>query len=356
MKTKSFKFAALLMMMASVFNFTSCDKKGDEPTPTDKTEINALLAECNALLEDATETDFPAEAIEAFTAVVEGAEAALPTATQAQIDNLVVQVTEAKKVFLASAFDAIPEESIIAFWDFNEGEGDELTAQGAKGLKAKLTAGASQIFGESVTKPAFVDGVKGGKALNFQKGAYLAIDGYTDNDLLNKNMTYSAWVKPDSTRAGNYIMSFNRWNNWKLQLQEQNKVFYTIATNTGISDMDNEADNSAPNGDWTHIAVVLSLDNHTVDIYVNGVLTKQWTGETKGPLAGTAQAALAKNPVGFLIGAGVTYEYAVENFTDWDGWKQPSGWDHFVGCMDNVGIYNVALTEGQISKLYNDQK
>lgn len=354
MKTTFFKFASAFIVLASVLLFTSCESK-PEDNPVDKAAINTLVTECETLLASATITDYPQAAITTFKETIDGVKSALGTANQTQVNNLFVQLTNAKEAFLASAYGAIPADAVLASWDFEEGTGDVLTAKGAKGLKATLTAGPTEIFGAAGAKPTFVSGVKG-KGLNFQKGGHLVISNYTNADLLGKKMSFSAWVKPDSTKGGNYVMSFNYWNNWKVQIQEQNKLFLTVATNTGISDMDNEADNSAPNNTWTHIAVVLDLDAHTVGMFINGVLTKSWDASTKGPLAGTAQAAVFEPFSGFFIGSSTSYAHALANFTSWEGWKTPSGWDHFVGVMDNIALYNIALTEGQVSKLYNDQK
>jgi hypothetical protein len=42
----------------------------------------------------------------------------------------------------------------------------------------------------------------------------------------------------------------------------------------------------------------------------------------------------------------------------WSDWFKPSvdAWDYFHGSMDQLKLFTVALTDGQVNKLYNDEK
>lgn len=150
----------------------------------------------------------------------------------------------------------------------------------------------------------------------------------------------------------------NYWENWKLNLQNEGKPFFTVATTVAGVDADNEHVESFPINTWTHLVVSMDLNAHTLSFYVNGELTKTWDASGKPGLAGSQKSAYlpaSGEKLPFLIGCATTYAEA----STWD-WVtlpiEPSGWDYFAGSLDELKIYNIALTEGQVSKLYNDEK
>ncbi len=355
---RSILIASIGLAIATTM-FTSC-KDENKTNSADKTALNAKIKECEDVLNAATTTQYPQTAIDAFKATIQDVKLLVATdLTQTAADNAVEALEQAKTTFLAAAYGAIPASALMLGLTFDETvTNDEITAEGKGSLKAKLTAGPSEIFGNDAAKPTFVEG-KQGKAMKFAKGGHLAIADYTPTDFMGQKLSIAVWVKPDSTRGGNYIASLNYWNTWKFQVQEQNKPFFTIKTTKGGVDADNEADFSAKNNEWTHLVVTLDLVTKKLTFFVNGILSKEWTDVTKENLEGTLTAytpadGTAKLPL--IIGAATTYSEAVAGWTTWDGWKTPNGWDHFVGAMDNFKIYNIALTEGQVTKLYNDEK
>jgi hypothetical protein len=339
------------ILFASVF--TACKDDDDPAVSADTTALVALISECQTLSDEATTTDYPQAAITSFQSTLTAAKTALADKgiSQTAVDNLVVQLTAAKETFLAAAYGAIPGTALLFGLSFDEGTGTQLTTTGQKAYIAKLTAGPAEIFGVNTSVPGFITG-KVGKAMYFSKGGHLEITNYTASDLLPTKLSIAVWVKPDSTRAGNYIMSFNYWNSWKFQIQEQNKPFFTIKTGTGNVDADNEADFSAPNTTWTHLAISMDLTTEKLEMYVNGVNTKEWTSVTKTNLKGTL--VTYKNTLPLMIGACTTYAEANTEWT-WSWPRTPAAWDHFVGAMDELKVYNVALTDGQVAKLYKDE-
>ena len=56
-----------------------------------------------------------------------------------------------------------------------------------------------------------------------------------------------------------------------------------------------------------------------------------------------------------IIGASTTYEEAM---AAWSDWFKPSvdAWDYFHGSMDQLKLFTVALTDGQVNKLFNDER
>ncbi len=352
-------FGVIIMMCIVALPLASCSDDDDDTPSVDKTALNQLISECETLANNATTDNYPQAAITAFKTVISTVKtaAASSSITQTQVDNLIQQLTTARDIFLATAYETIPVSALLIGLNFDT-EGDQLTTTGQRTLTASLVAGPTEIFGATAAKPTFVTGVKSGKAMHFGFGGHLEIADYNQNDFMLNTMSIAVWVKPDSVRANNYIASLNFWENWKFQLQDQSKPFFTLHTAAGFTDADNESDNSAPNGEWTHLIITMDLAASKLSFYVNGELTKAWDATGKANLI--APLAPFYVPTGgtklpFLISAANTYAAAVAA-GDWDWAFNPPSWPHFVGSMDNFRLYSIALTEGQVSGLYNAEK
>lgn len=354
MKKNLFKTAFIAGVTLALFAgvFSSC-KTNDPVTVADQTKLTALVDSCTALLASPTvATDYPAAATTTFQTALTNTKtaAASKTITQTAVDNLVINLRAAKTTFMAAAYGAIAPSALLMGMTFDETvTSNQFTTEG-KPLTAVLKAGPSEIFGTATNLPTFVTG-KVGKAIYFSNGSHLEISNYTAADFEGKTLSIAAWVKPDSTRAGNYIMSLNYWNTWKFQLQEQNKPFFTVSTSVGGTDADNQADNSAPNKAWTHLVVSMDLTAGTLTFYVNGASTMVWTSTTKPNLSGTVKPYATVLPL--MIGACTTYAEA--NAWTWTWAHTPANWDGFIGAIDELKVYNIALTDGQVAKLYKDE-
>ena len=271
-KFLNFRMIAILMVACLTTLFLpSCgnDDEDKDSTPLDLTEINALLSECESLLSSATTDDYPEAAITTFQSKVNAIKSAVAgDLTQTTLNNLLVQLKEAKTTFEQSAYDAIPLDNLLAEWSFDEGEGTSLVSTGVQAWVAKMKTGPSEIFGTNTQIPSFVDGVKG-KALSFDNGACLEVDDFSETSLLSNTLSISVWINPKESRAGNYILSMNYWENWKLNLQNEGKPFFTVATTVAGVDADNEHVESFPINTWTHLVVSMDLNAHTLSFYVN---------------------------------------------------------------------------------------
>jgi len=360
MKTNLFKNAFIACVSIALFAavITGCSKTDNPVTKADQTKLTALVDSCSSLITSSTvTTDYPAAAITAFQTVLTNTKTAalVTTITQTAVDNLAVNLRAAKTTFLAAAYGAIPVANLIMGLTFDETvTNNQITTEG-KGWTAKLTAGASQVFGTNTGMPTFVTG-KVGKAIHFGLGSHLEVSDYNAGSLQGSQLSVSVWVKPDSTRAGNYIMSYNYWNSWKFNLQEANKPFFTVTTAAGGTDADNEGGGIAANGTWTQLVVSMNLTTGTLTFYINGMSTMVWatgTDKVKPNLSGVIKAYGTVLPL--MIGACTTY---AEVIAKWD-WVtppiKPQGWDYFIGSMDELKVYNVALTDGQVAKLYKDE-
>ena len=197
--------AFVLMLGAAVMLFTACDKKGGNSGgngDVDKTKLEALIIECEALLDGATADDYPEANIEAFTNAVNDAKAIRDNqnATQSQVDLMTNNLTLAKETFVGSKYESIPDSSVIAFFDFETINDNTVASTGTKPVVGVLQAGPAEIFGSDTELPSLVDGVGAGKAIYFSKGNYLAVEDYNPADFLMNNMSWSAWVKVDDAQ------------------------------------------------------------------------------------------------------------------------------------------------------------
>ncbi|HOI87163.1 MAG TPA: LamG domain-containing protein [Lentimicrobium sp.] len=340
----------LMLFVSTALILGSCKDDDDDIVEGDKTELNALIAQAEAIAAAATTADYPQSAIDAFKATLQTIkDAAATKLTQTEINNLVVNLTNAMGTFNSQAYGYIDESLYLnAGWNFDEGTGTTATAYSTTQHVATFFRGNTVILGNDAMMPSWTDGVKG-KAVYFNKGAHLEVP-FT-NSFLPANLTISVWVKPDELYEHNYIVSQNYWNGYKLQTQGGGKPFFTYKKiDGGIIDADNETDNSVKVGQWNHLVVSVNATTKELKFYVDGTLTKTWTETDKniGPLLQTLE-----NAQPFIIGGVATDAELAANFMEW---TTAENLGYFKGAIDELKIYNIALTDGQVSKLYNDEK
>jgi hypothetical protein len=142
--------------------------------------------------------------------------------------------------------------------------------------------------------------------------------------------TISFWVNPKTLPASGevYLMSNGGWQErWKISLPSHGKPVFTTHATACCSDMDSGNGNEFKPGQWTHVAMV---HNGMQDqIFVNGTLANQKA--TTGALKKT------KFPLGI-------------------GYDPIDNGSFFDGSMDDVMIFNKALTAVEIKALYDSQK
>ncbi|MFA5816588.1 MAG: LamG domain-containing protein [Bacteroidales bacterium] len=341
----------LMLIVSSAMILGSC-KKEPVIVDGDHTALNALIVQADALAASATTTGYPQTAIDAFKATLATVKASNATVIpDLTITNLITQLTEAMKTFDAQAYGFINESLYLnAGWHFDEGTGTTATAFSTVKHVGTFTKGNSVIMGTAAAMPTWGEGVKGGKAIYLDGGAHLEVP-YT-TAFLPVNLSISVWVKPLVLRADNYIVSQNYWQGYKLQTQDGGKPFFTFKkVDGGIVDADNETDNCIKVNVWNHIVVTVNATTKELKFFVNGTLTKTWTESNKG--IGPLLQTLTPAPQPFIIGGVATDAELAANFMEW---TTAANLGYFKGAIDELKIYNIALADGQVSKLYNDEK
>ncbi len=170
-------------------------------------------------------------------------------------------------------------------------------------------------------------------------GQNIKFDGDQDSvlvpnavQLISDYTTVSFWIRVDSINqldAEAYVIDFGHWSErWKISLPKHTRIVWTTNGNnlqfpSFISDMDSGDGNELVPGFWWYVTMVHDGTNDI--IYVNG------------EEANTKPVPTVLNSTGRPLGMG----------------SDPiEGGHYFEGALDEVKIYNKALTAEEIMRLY----
>lgn len=149
------------------------------------------------------------------------------------------------------------------------------------------------------------------------------------------SLTVSAWVKADAFPNGddNYIVTKagDSNKNFKLSATIDNAVrqFYMMVSSDGSLSTIRYTSTTVTANTWYHVVGVYNASLQTLDIYLNGKLDN-------GTLSGTIPSSIFNSPLNVLVGAYTTSP--IRNFD---------------GVIDDVRIYNRAITADEIKRLYS---
>jgi hypothetical protein len=221
---------------------------------------------------------------------------------------------------------------LVGHWKFDEGSGTSTTDSTANKYEGTLIGG-----------PTWVPG-KNGAALQFDgKDDYIQLPTADPLDRLHeKNYSVCAWYKPDSRPTGSGPNNVAQHGivirtGWHLGLTYTSAGKFTMMHRT-IGDMTYVAESTPfAIGVNYHLVGTVNRDDGWVRIYVNGVMIGEKKFEPK-----TAARSFPKE--GWKVGfAGLVS-------------KQ---WAHHhpaKGIIDDVRLYNRALTENDVQLLYSQEK
>ena len=331
------KIFAIALAALTIFA-VGCKKDNSTNTPSvDLTELNKAIADCEALVGSATTASFPQSAIDAFKSTIATVKKAAETAKdKATVDNLLAQLNTAKETFLAAEIGAIPADALAFAIDFESGA-NEFKTSGKYEWNAKLMAGANGV-------PAYVDGHKAGsKGMQFGGASYIQIADAVASVVETNTFSIAVWVNTP-INENNYILSWDKWNSWKFQTQSTNKAFLTVKTTVGEAGtyIEHDSNTEIPENEWHHIVVTLDLVNGVETYYIDGESVMVWDKDNETKLA-TKNQTICHAADGIKLLVGIQEENPETN-------------GYFVGKMDDLAFYTIALDGGQVSKLFNDQK
>jgi hypothetical protein len=199
--------------------------------------------------------------------------------------------------------------ALLARWNFDEGMGTTLRDVTGNGNEGTI-AGAGWVNG------------KIGGALSFDgKNDYVAIP-YKLNLDIRKALTAEAWINPSSNKAYQRIIAQAEYPNkdYSIYLGDKNNIIFS-ANIGGVVNNLYSAINSLPVGTWSHVAG--TYDGEYIRLYLNG-----------------KQVAFSK------ITGEINSDYKTMTIGG-----DPKGY-YFSGMIDEVGIYNSALTAENILSRY----
>lgn len=262
--------------------------------------------------------------------------------TQAEVNNAFANLRRAVTDFSGRKIAEVAPENLVAKWLFN-GNALDATANHHDGTLMSGIIGNAASHSDGGVLPVLTTDRFGtaGSAYEFANGAYVEVPYST---ALNPAiLSLSLWINPKESYGDNYIMSLNKWNGFKFQLQTDNFLFLTLKTGSGTYDRDSNPGKMV-NGAWHH-AVVTAGDG-AITFYVDGVQVK------KENAAGTAFKIVA--PVNLAIGQ--ILPKGILNFTDTTSPFYFSNAAFFKGALDDIRFYNKALSADEVLKIYNNEK
>jgi len=208
---------------------------------------------------------------------------------------------------------AIDPASIMGLWLLDEGQGSVATDSSGNGNDGEI-AGAQWAEGMFEGALAFVGA----------NHDYVAIPpSATTDDYLNA-FTYALRIKPTAAPPNANTRLIERdWHNPTIQIGDAGS-FYASTVVGGV------LDNSAVMGgawqidEWSFLA--LTYDGAALKLYVDDEMVSEVAAGNPDITNGSAEGAI------YLA-----------------SWKDP-GWD-FTGLIDEVGVFNVALSEADIMSI-----
>ena len=224
------------------------------------------------------------------------------------------------QMIIAQVPSYVPTNGLVGYWPFNGNANDE----SGNGYNGAVNGAAPAIDRFSDTNSAYsFDG-------------NLSFIGVPLINLSNNNsITISAWVKPISF-SGNFTNHHILRQDdgitgidWLLSFQDNGNL---LSFGLGIQgqpydELDIQIQSISYLNSWHHI--VATYDGNTKKVYSDGILIgfQNKTGQITYTSPGT-----------FAIGSACAFDFCVEKFN---------------GQLDDIGIWNRALTQQEISNLYN---
>jgi hypothetical protein len=225
-----------------------------------------------------------------------------------------------RRVILVLTILAVPCFAIddpVAHWKFDETSGDT----------AYDSAGSNDGTLVNMTGSEWTTGQIGG-ALDFD-----GVDDYVNVPITyhNGQETMCFWIKTTSTELS-YFRQVDNSDMYRIYFNNStggNGSIQVLIQNSGTSDsLNGYASTNVNNGSWNHVAIVTKLASNEIEIYINGVskiVTYDSQNSPSYPLSFTSTNLFGGPPDRY-----------------------------FDGLIDDVRIYNWALTAEEIKWLYQN--
>ncbi|WP_315814992.1 LamG domain-containing protein [Paraflavitalea speifideaquila] len=264
--------------------------------------------------------------------------------TQLQVNNALTSLLNAGQSFKSKLLQEVSVANLMAFWKFN-GNANDSSGHGHHGaLITGLTGSSAAVAKDGGVLPQLVTDRFGrvSMAYDFKNGATIEVP--YSAELNPQNLTISLWVKRHTTSPSNYLVSLNRWNGYKFQLQSNNFPFFTFQdSNNGYHDIDANP-GTVPQDVWTQVTVTYT--NGTMKFYIDGVMAKT--------IAVSGTPITVNPPVNMSIGNELPKSYYELVNTNSPNFYW--GESFLNGSLDDIRLYNTALTDAEVLSIYTQEK
>lgn len=219
----------------------------------------------------------------------------------------------------------VSNSGLVGYWAMNEATGTVAMDSSGNGNNAMFYGG-----------PAWTNG-KRGKALSFNPSTpdYVKTSGTLGSPT---TVTVSAWMKADDTASSNYRYVVNQGRDnycsgYSIRYYNGN-IYFDVNTNS--ADDGCEASPSTSYTDttnWHHVVGV--YDQTTAYLYVDGVLRNSANASISGP---------------------IVYKYSEVLNIGKMSFGEPTLYFPFDGMIDDVRVYNRALSATEVANLYKQNE
>jgi hypothetical protein len=212
-------------------------------------------------------------------------------------------------ILINQSYAKIGPEAIVGMWLFDEGTGEIAEDSSEKGNDG-------EIFGN----PKWVDG-KFGEALEFDGQSYVKVpdDGSLD---ITEAITIALWIQPSSLAGWQYMVAKGYDNCYQIDSNSDWNGHLMLRIYTpGATELLGPAVADLETGTWYHLAAV--YDGSEMRFYVDG--------ELNNSAAKTGNITPNDDDL-YIAQDAINQEY-------------------FHGIIDEVAIFNVALTEDNIKSI-----
>ena len=341
-------FIYLFYLCLGIFAISSC--KDDASLPdyaSNKTGLSQLADSVNRVYSESVEGNdigqYPKQArTELKSAMDLAASVTAGAFTQEEVNNALASLRRAATAFNARKIKEVAPANLVAKWLFN-GNALDATANGHNGTLMSGIIGTAASYRDGGILPVATTDRFGraGNAYAFDNGAYVEVPY---SEALNPAIiSISLWVNVKESSADNYMLSLNKWNGFKFQLQTDNFLFMTLKTTSVTYDRDSNPGKMAV-GKWHH--AVVTAGNGAITFYVDGIQTRTESA--------TGAAFKLTTPVNLAIGQ--ILPKGILNFTDPSSPFYFSSAAYFRGALDDIRYYNKALTADEVLRIYNNEK
>ncbi len=263
--------------------------------------------------------------------------------------NTIITATTGTSTVTFQATTSEEEDALVGQWRFDEGTGKSIAD--SSGFVQTGTLGNNG--------PAFVAGLNDETALSFSgtgsDNAYIVSSGSTTRlNFDDGSFSLSFWMKTPSTTYGRLICN-GAWYSVKgyavdltsnISGQYGRLSLHLSSSGTSAADLHVVTQNTVNDNQWHHIAAVVDREKGKALLYIDGV------SQEFDPAVSTGTGlVLASGTPGAGINAMPTLRAVAGEALRFGQFQ--TGGNPYKGLLDEVRIYNKALTEDEVEDLYN---